>query len=58
MNVQRMNMYMLTVYIIHGSFGDIMLRHDLQLDVGYDFLYATKAILVINVGCNYFIITN
>jgi hypothetical protein len=26
---QKMNMYMLIVYIIHGSFGDIMLNHDL-----------------------------
>ncbi len=28
-NGQRMNMYMLIIYIIHGSFGDIMLSHDL-----------------------------
>jgi hypothetical protein len=53
-----MNMYTSTVYIIHGSFGDIMLSHDLQLDVGCDFIYATKTIVVINVGCNCFIITN
>jgi len=57
-NGQRMNMYMLTIYIIHGSFGDVMLAHDLQLDIGCNFIYATKAILVINVGCNYFIVTN
>jgi hypothetical protein len=53
-----MNMYMLTIYIIHGPFGDVMLSNDLWLDVGCDFTYATKAILVINVGYNYFIITN
>jgi hypothetical protein len=29
-----MSMYMLMVYIIHGPFGDIMLSHDLQLNVG------------------------
>jgi len=26
-------MYMLTIYIIYGTFGDITLSHDLQLDV-------------------------
>jgi hypothetical protein len=51
-----MNMYML--YIIHGPFGDVMLSHDLWLDVGCDFTYATKAILVVNVGCNCFIVAN
>ncbi len=55
---QRMNMYMLIVYIIHGPFGDVMLSHDLWLDVGCNFTYVTKAILVVNVGCNYFIIAN
>jgi hypothetical protein len=40
---QRMNMYMLTIYIIHGPFGDIMLSHDLWwLNVGCDFSYAIK----------------
>jgi hypothetical protein len=29
MDGQRMNMYMLIIYIIHGPFGDIMLSHDL-----------------------------
>jgi hypothetical protein len=57
-NGQSMNMYVLTRYNIHGPFGDIMLSNDLRLDVGYDFIYATKAILVVNVGCNYFIVTN
>jgi len=33
MDGQRMNIYMLTVYIIHCPFGDVMLSHDLQLDV-------------------------
>jgi hypothetical protein len=42
-----MNMYMLTIYIIHGPFGGVMLSHDLQLDVGCDFNYGTKAILVV-----------
>jgi hypothetical protein len=53
-----MNMYKSIVYIIHGSFGDIVLSHDLRLDVGCDSIYATKTILVTNVGCNCFIITN
>jgi len=39
-NGQRMNMYILTVYIIHGSFGDIMLSHDLPWNVGCNFTYA------------------
>jgi len=38
---QRMNMYMLIVYIIHGPFGDIMLSHDLWLNVRCNFTYAT-----------------
>ncbi len=46
------------VYIIHGPFGDIMTCHDLWLDAQCDFTYATKAILVVNVSCNYFIIAN
>jgi len=41
-----MTMYMLIVCIIHGAFGDVMLSHDLQLHVGYDFTYTTKAILI------------
>jgi hypothetical protein len=55
---QKMTMYMLIVYIIHGAFGDVMLSHDLQLHVGYDFTYTTKAILIVNVSCIYFIVTN
>jgi hypothetical protein len=57
-NGQRVNMYMLTIYIIHGPFDDVMLNHDLWLDVGWNFTYATKTILVVNVGCNCFIILN
>jgi hypothetical protein len=34
MDGQKSNMYMLIVYIIHGPFGDVMLNHGLQLDVG------------------------
>jgi hypothetical protein len=33
-NGQKMNMYMLIVYIIHNPFGYVMLSHDLWLDVG------------------------
>jgi hypothetical protein len=29
MDGQRTNMYTLTIYIIHGPFGDIMPSHDL-----------------------------
>ncbi len=55
---QRLNMYMLTVFIIHGPFSDVMLNHNLLLDVRCDFIYATKRTLVGNVGCNYFMVTN
>jgi len=55
---QRMNMYMLIVYIIHGPFGDIMLSHDFQLNVRCNFHLCNYVILVVNVGCNYFIIAN
>jgi len=58
MDCQIMNMYMLTIYIIQNPFGDVMLSHDLWLDVGCSFIYATNAILVIHVGCNCFIIAN
>ncbi len=58
MDGQRMNMYTLIVYTIHCSFGDVILSHDLRLDVGCDFTYVTKTILIINVGYNCFIITN
>ncbi len=42
--VKKMNMHMLTIYIIHCPFGDVMLSHDFQLDVKCDFTYATKII--------------
>ncbi len=54
---QRMNMYTLIVYI-HGPFDDVILSYDLQSDVGCDFTYVTKAILVVNVDYNYFIQAN
>jgi hypothetical protein len=47
---------MLIVYIIHSAFGDVMLNHNLQLDVGCNFNYAIKAILVVNIDYNCFII--
>jgi hypothetical protein len=56
--VKGMNMYTLFIYIIHGLFGDVMLSHDLWWNVGCNFTYATKTILVVNVGCNYFIVAN
>ncbi len=40
------------------SIGDVMLSHDLWLDVGCNFTYAIQAILVVNVGCNFFMIVN
>jgi hypothetical protein len=46
MDGQRMNMYMLTIYTIHGSFDDIMLSYDLWLDVGCNFIYVTKVIFL------------
>jgi hypothetical protein len=57
-NGQRINMYTLTVYIIHGPFGDIMPSQDLQPNIGCNFTYATKTILVVNVHCDCFIDTN
>jgi tryptophan-rich sensory protein len=33
-NGEKMNMYMLTIYIIHGPFGYVMMSHILQLNVG------------------------
>ncbi len=53
-----MNINTLTIYIIHGSFRDIMLNHNLQLDVGCNFTNGTKSILIVNVDPNYIIIAN
>ncbi len=58
MNGQRMKVYMLTIYIIHVECDDIMLNHNLQLDVACDFAYATNGILVVHVGCNLFLVAN
>jgi len=49
-NGQKMNVYILITYIIHSPFGDIMLNHNLWLDVGCNFIYVTNVILIINVG--------
>jgi hypothetical protein len=49
---------MLIIHIIHGPFGDIILNGDLQLDVGCNFTNAIKAILIVNVDCNCFLIAN
>jgi hypothetical protein len=35
-----------------------MLSHDLRLNVGSNFIYVAKAILIVNVGCKCFIIAN
>jgi hypothetical protein len=42
-------MYMLTLYIIHGSLGDLMLSHDLRLNVACNFTYVNNTILIVNV---------
>lgn len=55
---QRTNTYMLIIYIIHGSPGDIMLSHDLRLNVGCNFTYATNTILIVNVDYNCFIVAH
>jgi hypothetical protein len=58
MDGQWMNMNTLTVFIIHGPLSDVTLNHNLWLDVRCDFTYATKRTLVVNVGCNYFMVAN
>ncbi len=58
MNGQSMNVYMLTVYIIHVECDDIMLRHHLQLYVACNFTYTTNGILVIHVGFYLFLVGN
>jgi hypothetical protein len=58
MNSQRMNVYMLIVYIIQVECDDIMLNHHLWLDVACDFTYATNGILIIHFGCNLFLVVN
>jgi len=51
-------MYTLIIYIIYDPFGDVMMNHDLQLDVKSNFIHEIKTILDVNVGYNYFIIAN
>jgi hypothetical protein len=58
MNVQRMKVYMFTVYIIHVECDDIMLSHHFRLDVACNFTYATNGILVVYVCYNLFLVTN
>jgi len=48
----------LNIYTIDGPFGDIMLNHDLWLDVGCNYIYAIKIILIVNVKYNYFKVLN
>jgi hypothetical protein len=54
----KLNMYTLTIYIIDGLFGDIILNLALRLHVGCDYTYTIKIILVVNVNYNYFIVSN
>jgi hypothetical protein len=51
-------MYTLIIFIIYDPFGDVIMNHDLQLDVKSNFIYEIKTILVVNVGYNCFIIAN
>jgi len=47
MDGQKPNMYMLIVYILHVPFGDVVLNHDLQLDVGSkSFIIETNVFLL------------
>ncbi len=36
------------------SIGDVMLSHDLRLDIGCNFTYATKAILIVKCSLQLF----
>jgi hypothetical protein len=40
-------------HIHHPWSCDVMLSYDLWLDVGCNFTYAIKTILVVNVSCDY-----
>jgi hypothetical protein len=55
---QRMEMYMLSIYFIHGKCVNITLNHHLQLKVQCDFIYATKGFFSNKVDCNWFLVTN
>jgi hypothetical protein len=54
----ELNIYVWIIYIINGLFCDIMLDNDLWLDIGCDYTYVIKIILIVNVNYNYFIISN
>jgi hypothetical protein len=49
---------MLTIYIIHMEYVNIMVSHHFLLNVECDFTYAITRLLVACVNYNYFIVTN
>jgi hypothetical protein len=51
---QRMEVYMLVVYFIHGKCVDITLSHQLQPKVQCNFIYATKGFFNCKVDCDFF----
>jgi hypothetical protein len=55
---QDMEVYMLTIYFIHGKCVDIMLTHHLQLIVQCYLVYATQGFFSFKVDCNCFLVTN
>jgi hypothetical protein len=57
-NSQGMRTYMLTIYIIHVKYVDIIMNYYLWLDVECNFIYAINEFLIVNVHCNLFIVAN
>ncbi len=55
---QRMEVYMLTIYFIHGKCVEIMWSHHLWLKVQCNFTYATNGCFNCKVDYNYFLVTN
>jgi hypothetical protein len=53
-----MKLYMLTIYIIHEEYVEVMVGHHLQLNIKSDFTYTTIEFFIANVDDNLFIVTN
>ncbi len=53
---QKVEVYTLIIYVIHGKCANTMLSHHLRLKVQCNFTYVIKGFE--NFDCNYFLVTN
>ncbi len=53
-NIQWIKLYMMTIYIIHMEYANIMESHHLLLNIECDFTYATTGVLITYANYNLF----